>query len=37
LLIEIVSVEDERFVLAIEDAAKGLLCTARLGNIIDLG
>jgi len=37
LLIEVVSIEDERFVLGIEHAAEGLLGVARLAYVIDIG
>jgi len=37
LLIEIVPIEDERFVLGVEHAPKGLLGVARLTDVIDFG
>ena len=37
LLVEIVSVEDERFVFGVEYAPEGLLGVARFGDIVDLG
>ena len=37
LLIEVISIEDERFVLGIENATKRLLCVAALGHIVDFG
>ena len=37
LLIEIVPIEDERFILGVEDAPKRRLCLARFGDIVDFG
>jgi hypothetical protein len=37
LLVEVVSVENERFVFGIEDPPEGLLCIARLRDIVDFG
>jgi hypothetical protein len=37
LLIEIVSIEDERFVLGVENSAEGLLCIPALADIVDFG
>src|SRR5260370_5798828 len=37
LLIEIISIKDERFVLRIEHSSESLLCIACFGHIVDLG